>query len=153
MTPSRFRLVLAPVLGLALAACHAPAAATIPADPVAGAQAAAKAFDHAQLTGDRATLDRYLANDFVFVRGAGVVADRDAFLAGFSDPDVKLEPFAIEKPIAIRLADTAVIIGGETTLRGTEKGAPFAEHLRYADVFQLRDGRWQVVYVQVTLIK
>jgi len=140
---------------IALAACagHAPAPAAPAGDPIAAAKAAAGEFDHAQLVGDRATMDRYLARDFVFVRGAGVVADREAFLAGFSDPDQKLEPFVVEHPVAIRLADTAVIIGGETTLRGTNKGAPFAEHFRYADIFQLRDGRWQVVYTQVTMIR
>ncbi len=139
----------------ALAACHASPAATTPAatDPVAAAKAAATEFDHAQLVGDRATMERYLASDFVFVRGAGVVADRAAFIAAFTDPDQKLEPFVIDHPIAIRLADRAVLIGGEGTIRGTDKGAPFTEHFRYADIFQLRDGRWQVVYVQVTPIK
>jgi len=143
------------VVALGLAACHAPATATSPAsgDPIAAARAAAAAFDHAQLIGDRATMERYLASDFVFVRGAGVVSDRAGFLAAFTDPAIKLEPFTVEHPVAIRLADTAVIIGGETTLRGTEKGEPFAEHFRYADVFELRDGRWQVVYTQVTMIK
>ena len=46
-----------------------------------------------------------------------------------------------------------VLVGGETTLRGTDDGRPFAEHIRYSDIFQLRDGRWQVVYTQVTMVK
>lgn len=142
------------LFSLLLVACHAPAAATTPAaDPIAAVKAAATEFDHAQLVGDRATMDRYLASDFVFVKGAGAVSDRAAFLAGFTDPDQKLEPFVIEHPVAIRLADQAVLIGGETTMRGTDKGTPFAEHFRYADIFQWRDGRWQVVYTQVTMIK
>jgi hypothetical protein len=139
-----------------LVACHAgPTAPASPSggDPIAAVKAAAAEFDQAQLHGDRAVMERYLAADFVFVRGAGVVADRNAFLAAFTDPKQHLEPFTIEHPIAIRLADTAVIIGGEATLRGTDDGQPFVEHFRYADIFQLRDGRWQVVYTQVTMIK
>jgi ketosteroid isomerase-like protein len=141
------------------AACHAPeladtAAAAVPhKDPIAAVKAAAAEFDRAQLRKDRATIDRYLASDFVFVRGAGVVSDRKAFLAAFTDPETTLEPFEIVNPVAIKLADTAVLIGGETTLRGTERGERFAEHFRYSDVFQLRDGRWQVVYTQVTMMK
>src|SRR4051812_48183111 len=98
MTSLRLLVSLA---SLGLLACHAPAAATTPiADPIAAARAAATEFDHAQLVGDRATMDRYLARDFVFVKGAGVVSDRAGFLAGFTDPDQKLEPFVIEHPVA-----------------------------------------------------
>lgn len=141
------------ILALGLIGCAHPAPAAPAVDQIAEVKAAAAAFDHAQLVADRATIDRYLAADFVFVRGAGVVAGRDAFLAAFTDPDQKLEPFTVEHPVAIQLGDGAVLIGGETTLRGTDKGEPFAEHFRYADIFQRREGRWQVVYTQVTMIK
>lgn len=153
-------------LGLALAslglcACQSSAAAGPAAagahgsgdDPIPAVKAAATEFDHAQLVGDRATIERFLAADFVFVRGAGVVADRNAFIAAFTDPKTHLDPFTIEHPVALRLADTAVLIGGEATLRGSDDGQPFAEHIRYADIFQLRAGRWQVVYTQVTMVK
>src|SRR5579859_290300 len=53
----------------------ASATATAPADPIPAVKAAATEFDQAQLHADRAAIDRYLASDFVFVRGAGVVAD------------------------------------------------------------------------------
>jgi hypothetical protein len=56
-------------------------------------------------------------------------------------------------PIALRLADTAVPIGGESTMTGTDHGERFSEHFRCADIFQLRDGRWQLVYTQVTMVK
>jgi hypothetical protein len=142
---------------LALCACQSSAAAGPAApgavDPIPVVKAAATEFDHAQLVQDRATIERYLAPDFVFIRGAGVVSDRNAFLAAFTDPKTHLEPFTIEHPVALRLADTAVLIGGEATLRGTDDGQPFAEHIRYADIFQLRGGRWQVVYTQVTMVK
>jgi ketosteroid isomerase-like protein len=139
---------------LSLAACHPEAYVASPTvDPIPAVKVAAAEFDQAQLRGDRAAIERFLASDFVFVRGAGVVADRNAFIAAFTDPKQHLEPFVIEHPVAIRLADTAVIIGGEATLKGTDNGEPFSEHIRYSDVFQLRDGRWQVVYTQVTMVK
>lgn len=150
------------VLAAALTACAAPkhAASSAPPDAPAGdpelliaVRAAAAAFDAAQLHADRATLDRYLASDFVFVRGAGAVTDRTAFIAGFTDPKQTLEPFTVEHGLALQLAPTCVLIGGETTLHGTDGGVPFAEHIRYADIFQLREARWQVVYTQVTVVK
>jgi hypothetical protein len=141
---------------VATAACAgspSPVAPTPTGDVVAAVKVCAAEFDDAQLHGDRATIDRYLASDFVFIRGAGVVADRTAFLAAFTDPNQHLEPFEIVNRRAIKLADTAVLIGGEATIRGTDHGQPFTEHFHYADIFQLRDGRWQVVYTQVTPVK
>jgi hypothetical protein len=142
------------ILLLPLAACH-PEAYVVNAapDPIAAVKLAAAEFDRAQLRGDRATIERYLASDFVFVRGSGAVSDRNAFIAAFTNPKSRLEPFVIQHPIAIRLADTAVIIGGEVTLKGTENGEPFSEHIRFSDTFQWRDDRWQVVYTQVTMVK
>jgi hypothetical protein len=145
-----------PAVLLATAACAgspSPVAPSPAGDVVAAVKAAAAEFDDAQLHGDRQTLERYLASDFVFIRGAGVVADRAAFLAAFTDPDQHLEPFVIVNRRAIKLAETSVLIGGEATITGTDHGTPFREHFHYADIFQRRDGRWQVVYTQVTPVK
>ena len=141
---------------LATAACAgspSPVALTPAGDVVAAVKVAAREFDDAQLHGDRQVLERYLASDFVFVRGAGIVTDRAAFIAAFTDPNQHLEPFVIDHRRAIKLADTAVLIGGEATISGTDHGEAFTEHFHYADIFQLRDGRWQVVYTQVTPVK
>lgn len=151
--------LLALGLSLTAAACaHPSAGRTVPAVPAAGrdlvaeVRAAADEFDGAQLKADRATLERYLAEDFVFVRGSGKVSGRDAFLAAFTTPGSTLEPFQILDRRFIPLGRDAVIASGEVTLRGVEHGERFEEHLRFADVFLFRDGRWQVVYVQVTMV-
>lgn len=115
--------------------------------------AASAAFDRAQLTHDRAALDRFLAKDFKFVRGSGKFTGRDEFIAGFTDPNVTFEPFVITNRMFVPLGGEAGIVGGEGVIRGRDHGAPFEEHFRYADTFQWRDDRWQVVYVQVTPIK
>ena len=113
---------------------------------------AAKEFDAAQLHGDRATLERYLAGNFVFVRGSGVVTDRNAFIRAFTSGDMKLEPFEVLNPIYIEFGPDHALVGGAVTLRGTEAGVAFSEHIQFADIFALQDGRWRVVYTQVTQI-
>jgi ketosteroid isomerase-like protein len=115
--------------------------------------AASREFDAAQQTGNRAMLERYLAEDLVFIRGSGAVADRESFIAAFTDPKTRFDPFVIKNRVLIPLGDRAVIVAGEGTISGTSDGTRFAEHLRYADVFELRDGQWRVVYVQVTMLK
>ena len=122
-------------------------------DLVSEVRAAADEFDLAQLRADRATLERYLASDFVFVRGSGKVAGRDSFLEAFTTAGSTLEPFELVDRKLIPLGRDAVIATAEVTLRGSEGGERFEEHIRFADVYLLRDGRWQVVYVQVTMVK
>lgn len=149
-------------LAMAGAACQSgggspgpssPTAAPAERDLVAEVRAAADEFDQAQLRADRATIERYLADDFVFVRGSGKVADRDAFIQAFTTPGDTLEPFELVDRRLIPLGRDAVIASAEVTLKGMEGGQPFSEHIRFADVFLYREGRWQVVYVQVTAIR
>ncbi|MDN5781558.1 MAG: nuclear transport factor 2 family protein [Luteimonas sp.] len=115
-------------------------------------KAAAREFDAAQLHADRATLDRYLASGFVFVRGAGVVSDRDDFIRTFTSGTMKLDPFKVVKPVYIQFGPDHALVGGEVTLNGTSDGEAFSEHIRFADIFARRDGQWHVVYTQVTPI-
>lgn len=113
-------------------------------------RSAAKAFDQAQLSGDKAALERFLAQDFVIVRGSGKHADRADFIAGWLTPGMSFEPLTILDPVFVPLSPQAAIVGGRVELRGSENGKPFVERFHYSDVFAWRDGRWQVVFVQVT---
>lgn len=142
--------LLAVVVGATQAACRP--AGEAPRDPAADIRRAAAAFDQAQLHRDRAALERFLADDLVFVRGSGKVEGKAAFVATFTDPGLVLDPFTIRNPIFVRLGDRSGLVGGEAILTGTESGKRFSEHIHYADVFTWRDGRWQVAYVQVTPI-
>jgi ketosteroid isomerase-like protein len=141
------RLLLLPALLLAPIA----ASAQVPADN-AEIRAAAQAFDDAQFRGDRATLERMLAPDFLFVRASGRVGDRKDFIAGFTDPASKLEPFVIADRLFLRVGPDVAIVGGEARVKGRDNGKPFAQHFRYSDTFAKRDGRWVVVYTQVTAL-
>lgn len=125
-------------------------AAAAPASPEAEIATASRAFDEAQLHGDRAVLERMLARDMLFVRGSGLATGRAAFLDSFASGRLALEPFVITDRRVIPLGPDAGIVAAEGTIRGREDGKPFVERFRYADIFQRRDGRWQVVYVQVT---
>ncbi len=138
---------------LPLALLLAPPAAMAQApDANAEIRAAAQAFDDAQVHGDRAALERMLAPDFLFVRGSGRVGDRKDFIAGFTDPASKLEPFVIADRLFVRVSPDVAIVGGEARVKGSDNGKPFSQHFRYSDTFAKRDGRWVVVYTQVTAL-
>jgi ketosteroid isomerase-like protein len=121
-----------------------------PTDDNAQVRAAAHAFEEAQQRSDGAALERLLAPDFLFVRGSGRIGDRRDFIAGFTTPGAKIEPLVIRDPLFLRVSTDVAIVGGEAWIKGVENGKPFAQHFRYSDTFARRDGRWLVVYTQIT---
>lgn len=60
--------------------------------PEAEVKAAAKAFDQAQLAGDKAVLGRMVADDFIIVRGSGRQGGKQDFIAGWTTPGTTLSP-------------------------------------------------------------
>lgn len=137
---------LIPVLAV-LVAGSAPAQAP---DSNAAIRAVAQAFDDAQVHGDGAALDRLLAPDLLFVRGSGRVGDRKDFIESFANPRTKLEPLVITDRLFLRVSPDVAVVGGEAWVKGVDDGRPLAEHFRYSDTLAKREGRWLVVYTQMT---
>ena len=129
------------MLSLLLAAA---AAATIPADLAA----AVHGYDQAQIRGNKAELERWLADDYLLVNSSGQTETKAQLIADYTAPGFKIEPFTIEQPVEKVWSDGAVM-GGIATLKGTDGGKPFELRLRFADIWAKRNGRWQVTYTQV----
>ncbi len=122
------------------------------ADPLpADLAAAAHAYDAAQVNGDRAALERLVADDYVLVNGAGQVQDKTRLIADYVTPGFKLDPFTIEAPVEKVFGDTA-LLGGKVNMTGTDGGQRFALVVRFVDTWAKRDGQWRVVYSQVTRV-
>ena len=120
-------------------------AAELPADLAK----AVKDYDRAQIEGNRAELERLLADDYTLLNGAGKTETKAQFVAESTAPGFKLEPFVVEDAIEKVWSDGAVM-GGIATLRGTDGGKPFAATLRFADIWAKRNGKWQVIYTHVS---
>lgn len=110
--------------------------------------AAAKAYDKAQIEGNRAELERWLADDYLLVNSSGKLETKAQLIADYTAPGFTLEPFTVEQPVEKAWKDGAVM-GGVATLRGTDGGQRYEVRLRFADIWAKRNGRWQVIYTQV----
>jgi ketosteroid isomerase-like protein len=108
-------------------------------------EAAARAFDRAQVEGDRAALERLLADDYVLVNGGGRAESKAQYIKDLTDPDVRENPLEVSAPVRTVWAGGAVL-GGLALLSGTDHGVRFSARIRFANVWALREGRWQVVY-------
>ena len=128
-----------------LAAILAAASVALPADLAQ----AAHDYDQAQVKSDKAELERLLAPDYRLQNSSGQVQDKASFIADQLAPGYRLDPFRIEEPVE-RVMGDAALLGGVATLTGTAEGKPYKVRLRFVDVWQKRDGRWQVVFSQAT---
>jgi ketosteroid isomerase-like protein len=106
-------------------------------------------YDAAQVNGDRAELERLVADDYVLVNSSGKVQSKADLIADYTTPGYKIEPFKVLEPVENAWGDGAVM-GGLVHLKGIDGGKPFAVTLRFADVWAKRHGKWQVVYTHVS---
>jgi hypothetical protein len=120
-------------------------AAELPADLAK----AVKDYDEAQIHGNKAELQRLVADDYTLVNSTGRVQNKAELIADYTTPGYRIEPFEILQPVEKVWSDGAVM-GGVVNLRGTDGGKPFAVTLRFADIWAKRNGKWQVIYTHVS---
>ena len=139
-------IVLASLITLSLPA--KPSTASV----ISSIEKAAHAYDQAQVTGDKAQLERLLADDYVLVNGAGELETKAQLIADFTSPTFRLRPYVVEHALK-RVWSNAAVLAGEVRFEGTDGGSAFRAQTRFVDVWRRRGGRWQVVYTQVTRLK
>lgn len=116
----------------------------------ASLEEASKSFDDAQLHHDRAIIEAFLAPDFQYVTRKGQLLGAKEFVANTTSKGEKLEPFVIADHRILHLGADGGIASGDARVKGTQDGKPISDRFRYADIFERRNGRWMVVYTQVT---
>jgi len=113
--------------------------------------AAVKRFDEGQTHNDVAALTRLVADDYVLVNSDASVENKKQYLADFGLPGFKIEPYTTEQPVET-VWNGAAVVAGLVYLRWTQDGERHVRPLRIAHVWAKRDGRWQLVYTQVTRV-
>jgi hypothetical protein len=58
----------------------------------------------------------------------------------------------VDRNVKARVYGNAAVVTGLATRSGTYKGAPFDQQHLWTDTFVMKDGRWQCVASQSTLI-
>ena len=113
--------------------------------------AQADAWDKALVAKDRAGIEANMAPEFRQIRGGGTLVSREEFLRDFLDPEGSVDPYKVEDFEIHLFGDTALLYG-RIEMKGKDAGKPCSAHFRYIDTYVRRNGRWQVVSVQVTPI-
>ncbi len=119
------------------------------ADPALAA--AAQRYDWAQEgKGDRAELEKLVADDYVLVRASGKVTNKRGLIELVCHPGSFTNPYTVETPFVRDLGGT-VILGGWVRLSGTDNGKHFEQKARFADIWHKGPKGWQLTFTQVTL--
>jgi len=113
----------------------------------------ADAFDQAQLTKDRAALDRMVDDRLVFIEGSGKRSGKRGFIDGWTGPDDRFDPIVLIDRTVTPLGRDAFVVSAETTLSGTSAGKKFSSRFRFSDTFRRAGGQWRAVHIQVTRLK
>jgi hypothetical protein len=90
-----------------------------------------------------------IGEGFRHVDGRGEISAKTQFVADLLDPELRIDPYTVEHFEVQLLGDTALLTA-ETHMTGSYQQKPFKSHYRYVDVYHRRDGRWAVVYIQIT---
>lgn len=127
-------------------------AATIAVTPASHTELlrVADAFDQAQLTKDRAAMERMIDDQLVFIESSGKRSGKREFIEGWMGPDDHYDPIVLIDRTLTPLGRDAFVLSAETTLSGTSGGKRFSSHFRFSDTFRHAGGRWRAVHVQVT---
>jgi ketosteroid isomerase-like protein len=106
----------------------------------------------AGLKKDAGALDRILAADASLVGIRGRMQGKSEFLADLKDTTSSVTACS-DTNMKVRVYGDTAIVTGEATRSGTLKGAPYKDRRAlWTDVFVKKDGRWQCVATQSTLI-
>lgn len=137
--------MLALLAATALAWPLAALAAELPADLAA----AARAYDEAQVAGDRAALERLLDDDYLLINSRGETETKADLIRDYTSPGFKLEPFTVDHAVR-QVWPSGAVLGGIVTLSGADKGLRYTARLRFSDVWARRDGEWRVIFTQAS---
>lgn len=106
----------------------------------------------AQLKKDAALLGRILADDYAGVTSRSITETKADALAGLNDKTSTITS-CVDSNMKARVYGDAAVVTGLATRSGTVKGAAFKDRqFLWTDTFIRKDGRWQCVASQSTLI-
>ncbi len=109
------------------------------------------AWNQAELHHDATAAAAIMADNFISVDHHGTLLTRSKYLADLKDLSYKPEEIFNTDTSVHLYGDTAVVTSAYRTT-GTSDGKPFAHRGRFTDTWIKRDGKWQCIADQETLI-
>jgi ketosteroid isomerase-like protein len=121
-------------------------------DDVAGIVDLEQRLARAWVTGDRTFIEGLLAPEWTVTDPSGRILTRQQVLdESFASAERRIDTMTVDD-VNVRLMGTVAVATGRTRATGSYQGQVASVVLRFTDVFVYRDGRWQVVVSQGTMV-
>ena len=95
---------------------------------------------------------RLHADDFQLINPVGGVSSKEEYLGGISSGEIDYLVWEPDAEIAVRQYDEAAAIQYKANIEIVVGGEKIIARTWHTDVYERRDGRWQVVWSQATKI-
>ena len=106
----------------------------------------------AVMSGDSATLDKLLADDFLSISSNGTLADKQGYLRGIASRQHTFNRLDISET-KIRVQPSSAIVTSRAVIDGRVDGAPIHGVFRYTRVYSRSgSGSWKVVNFEATRV-
>ena len=100
---------------------------------------------------DRVTMERLYADDYTYTHSNGTVANKAQDIAASMSPDQAWTAHRSDD-LKVRIYRDVAVVTGISTLTGSAKGYVSGPR-RFTEVWVRRNGRWQMVGGQSTLVQ
>lgn len=111
-----------------------------------------ESFREALFDSDAKALREMIAEDYLGFDPQGQPQDMKMILEAYRPGGVKLNQYNV-KDLETRIIGDVGIITGQGRIQGTYASHEFGHHVRFLDLYVLRDGRWRLYLSQVTPLK
>jgi len=98
----------------------------------------------AQVSADRAALDRIYADDFIGIGPSGTLRTKKDVLSDFTSGSLKFQSITTDD-VQVRVYGNAAVETGLSTMKGQDAGKVVPEENRFTRVWIKQEGRWRLV--------
>jgi ketosteroid isomerase-like protein len=139
---------MAPTLAAGIMGAAEPAP-TRTVDPPPDLAKVINEYDQATFRNDIVVLGALVADDYVLVNSDSTLQDKQSYLADFTVPGFKLDPYVMEEPV-LKIWGNTALTAGRLQLAWTQDGRRQNRRVRIAHVWAKDDGHWRLAYTQLT---
>ena len=105
-------------------------------------------WNRAWLEKDAATVERLMADDYIYVAPTGFVLDRQAILAIIRSPSYRLDRATRTEVVVRAIGDDAAVVRHRSQSAGSFEGTSFEEDFGGVMVCERQVGQWRIVMEQ-----
>ena len=105
-------------------------------------------WNQAWLEKDGATVERLMADDYIYVAPNGLTLDRQAILAIIRSPSYRLDHGTRTEVVVRAVGQEAAVVRHRYQGAGSFEGTPFTDDQRCVMVWEKHDGEWRLVMEQ-----